>query len=285
MKLRKFFDEHYSPLKLRGAHSARTVSMYHGVLRRFREFLLRDPEVKDLTNTTVSEFLKFRSMTVGPHSVERERNQVVAMWRLACLMGLIKELPMISATPLPQKIPKAWTVDELNLLLASAESASGKIGSVLASRFWPALVNTLFETAERIGAVMACRPGDLSGQHLSVKAEYRKGGRISRVYTLSPATADMVFGVCGRERIFEWPLSSTHLWGHFKRITKRAGLYAPRLGFHTLRRSAASHYVAAGGNPSVLLGHQDARVTRKYLDPRITERGLPKPYEVLPKIG
>ena len=284
MQLRRFFTDYYAPMRLRGAGSLRTARLYELCVRRFHEFTKTEPSLADLNNKTVSRFLAYRSVRVSPHSVERERNQLLAMWRLAHQLRLVEELPFIPAATLPRKIPKAWTVPELNRLLAAAAEQPGFVGRSRAAVWWPALIHALFETAERIGAIMACRPGDLDGQYLSVAAEYRKGGKDSRVYTLSPQTAERCCTIAGRERLFEWHRCPTHLWGHFNAITKRAGLYAPRLGFHTLRRSAASHLKAAGGDPVALLGHADPRVTKRYLDPRITERGQPKPWEILPRL-
>ena len=285
MLLRNFFVNHYAPMRLRGTGSGRTARLYELCFRRFHEFTRTEPTLADLNNETVSRFLAYRSERVSLHSVERERNQLLAIWRLAHQMRFLEQLPLIQPTPLPRKIPKAWSVEELHRLLEAAASQPGMVGRVRAGAWWPALIHTLFESSERIGAILACRPSDLDGQCLTVQAEYRKGGRDSRVYYLSPETAAQCYAVCGRDRVFEWDRCPTFLWDHFKGITKRAGLYAPRLGFHTLRRSAASHYAAAGGNPSVLLGHSDPRVTKKYLDPRITERSQPKPYELLPRLS
>ena len=229
----------------------------------------------------MSARLKNRS----PHTVERERNQLVAMWRLALTHRLLDEVPDLRPLPVPKETPKAWTEGELKRLVFFASCMKGKVGPIRAGAFWPALILLCFETAERIGAIMECRPEDLEGCNLTVRAEYRKGGKQSRVYVLSKKTAGLIHAIKGKEKLIDWRDHHTYLWDRFRTITKRAGLYRPRLGFHTLRRSAASHYAQAGFNPSQLLGHVDPKVTERYLDPRITEKNVPKPYEVLPKIG
>ena len=51
---------------------------------------------------------------------------------------------------------------------------------------------------------------------------------------------------------------------------QRAGLPDTReYKFHAIRKSTASHYEAAGGNATELLGHSSRKVTQGYLDPRI----------------
>lgn len=42
--------------------------------------------------------------------------------------------------------------------------------------------------------------------------------------------------------------------------------------FHAIRKSVASHYEAAGGNATELLGHTSRKITRAYLDPRIVRK-------------
>lgn len=221
----------------------------------------------------------------SPHTVERERNQLVAMWRLANTHRVVNELPDSKPIPVPRAVPKAWTAEELKRLVFFAGTMQGKVGRIRAGVFWPALILLCYETAERIGAILECTPDDLDGNCLTVRAEYRKGGKQSRVYVLSESTAGKIHAIKGRERIIDWREHHTYLWDRFRMITKKAGLYRPRLGFHTLRRSAASHYAKAGLNPSQLLGHVDPKVTERYLDPRITQKDAPQPHEVLPKIG
>jgi integrase len=68
-------------------------------------------------------------------------------------------------------------------------------------------------------------------------------------------------------------------------ITRRAGLGdGPEVQCHALRRSFASHVQAAGGSAQEALQHSSERVTRRYLDPRITQAGQPAPWQLLPRI-
>ena len=285
MLVKDFFDNYYQPLRLQNTRSQETIRLYGLLIRRFSEFLERQAETKDLNNLTVARFISSRLQVRSPHTAERERNQLVAMWRLANTHGVVRELPDMKPLALPRKTPKAWTVEQLHQLVVIASSQPGRVGKVRAGYFWRGLILCLFETAERIGAIMECKPEDLQGNTLTVKAEYRKGGKMSQTYYLSDQTRNLLSAIAGKDRIFVWPKCRTYLWDRFRKISEEAGLYEPRLGFHTLRRSAASHYAACGMNPSILLGHCDPRVTERYLDPRITEENQPKPYEVLPKIG
>jgi integrase len=66
---------------------------------------------------------------------------------------------------------------------------------------------------------------------------------------------------------------------------KAAGLNTrKRLRFHQIRRSAASHYAAAGGDAVEMLDHSSPKITKRwYLDPRLADRGA-RPCDILPPI-
>jgi integrase len=157
---------------------------------------------------------------------------------------------------------------------------------VPAGTWFAALVLVLWETAERIGAVLECRPGDFCDSRLHVRAEYRKGGKRDREYQLSSRTAKLLGEARGTTRLLEWDRNRTLLWAKYADVVARAGLGRGRsLSFHALRRSAASHYAARGGDPVQLLDHSSPRITHRwYLDRRMTDCG-PAPCDVLPELN
>jgi integrase len=199
---------------------------------------------------------------------------------------MLRDRPCVPPSPLPDRIPEAWSIDQLCSLTRAANATRGYIGKVPAGIWYGALVAVLWESAERIGAILACHPEDFASPFLNVRAEYRKGGKRDRAYRLSPATCDLVSQACGKNRVFEWPYSKEYLWTKYKDVVARAGLGRCRkCGFHQLRRSAASHFAAAGGDAVKLLDHSSPRITHRwYLDRRLTDRD-PPPCDVLPSIN
>jgi integrase len=195
-------------------------------------------------------------------------------------------MPEVPPAPLPDRVPRAWTLGELGSIYRAAAATRGYVGDVPAGVWFSALVSVLWETAERIGAVLECRPDDLDAPTLHVRAEYRKGRKRDRVYRLTQRTCGLLQQACGRHRLLEWPRSHTLLWGKYADVVARAGLGRGRhLSFHALRRSAASHYAALGGDPVQLLDHSSPRITHRwYLDRRLTDRG-PAPCDVLPELS
>jgi integrase len=282
MLLKDLFDRFYRPLRLRG-RSANTNRLYGCTIRAFGKWLKYEPTVDDLTDLTLSQYLDHRASDHSPYTAEKERSQLCSLWRFAADRGIVQTRPEVPPAPLPDRIPRAWTLDELGAIYRAAAATRGKIGPVPAGIWYPALVSVLWETAERIGAVMECLRSDFDAPHLHVHAEYRKGGKRDRVYKLTERTCGLVLQSAGVVKLFEWPAARTSLWSKYADVVARAGLGKGRhLSFHALRRSAASHYAARGGDPVQLLDHSSPRITHKwYLDRRMTDRG-PQPCDVLP---
>ena len=284
MKLQAFFDNYYRPLKLRGRSQA-TSKLYGCTIRSFGKVLMRDPTLEDLSNEVeLARFLEHRQATVSPYSAEKERSQLMSMARLANERRMIPSLPTCPPGVLPDRVPKAWTDDELRRLFAAAASTPGRVGSVPASEFWPALILCAFESGERIGALLAAKPEHYGRPFLHVPAESRKGGRRARVYELSDELCDRLERLMGGEYIFNWPHPETYLWDRYKKIRERAGITGKRQAFQQVRRSAISHIAKAGGDPVAFAGHAQAATTKRwYLDPRMVPRG-PRPSDLLPKM-
>lgn len=282
MNLQELFDGFYRPLRLRG-RSANTTRLYGCTIRAFGRWLGYPPTVDDLTDLTLSRYLDHRAASRSPYTAEKERTQLCSLWRFAADRGIVSTRPEVPPAPLPDRIPRAWTLGELGAIYRAAAGTRGAVGQIRASVWYPALVSVLWESAERIGAILDCLPTDFLAPHLHVRAEYRKGAKRDRVYRLSSRTCDLLVQACGTKRLLEWPLSRTLLWAKYADIVARAGLGKGRhLSFHALRRSAASHYAARGGDPVQLLDHSNPRITHRwYLDRRMTDCG-PAPCDLLP---
>lgn len=285
MTLHQLFEDFYRPLKLRG-RSANTSRLYGCTIRSFGKWLGYVATLDDLTDLTISRFLEQRATTRSPYTAEKERGQLLALWRFAADRRLLMDRPCVPPAPLPDRIPQAWSIEQLQSLMKAANASRGYVGKVRAAVWYPALISVLWESAERIGAILACRPDDFLTPTLLVRAEYRKGGKRDRAYRLSPETCDLVMQACGTRRLFDWPQNHGYLWAKYKDVVARAGLgHDRKCGFHQLRRSAASHFAACGGDAVKLLDHSSPRITHRwYLDRRMTDRD-PPPCDVLPKIN
>lgn len=288
MLLQDFLLRIYRPLRLR-QRSGNTVRLHESTIRAYGRWLCRPPLVTDLEDdVAIASYLDARAGRLSPWTVERERCSLLALARLARERGLIHVMPAVPGAPLPQRTPTAWSVDEIRRLFDAAARDSGDIGGVPAADWWRGLLLLAWESGERIGAILAARHDDLRPPHLTIRAEARKGRRADRVYHLSPAcvAALQAAHLPGRPELLWWPLCHTRLWGRFRPVLSRAGLSGPRVGFHQLRRTAASHLAAAGGDAPAFLGHAPGSGGRVavawYVDPRL--RVQRPAHELLPAV-
>lgn len=288
MTLNDLFENHFRPLRLRG-RSENTARLYRCTLRTFTRHLAREATVDDLDDLVLSRFLDMRAQQRSPYTAEKERSQLVSLGRFARDRGIRNVSPCVPpSSRLPERVPQCWSVEELQHLVSIAGATPGRIGDVPAGLFWRSLICVLYESAERCGAIFAARVEDWSGARLLVRAENRKGGKRDRLYTLTDETALLVGKLCeGRkptDLIWRWDRCYTHIWMRFGDIVTAAGLGSGRKAkFHKLRRCAASHYAARGGNPTLLLDHSSPKITKAYLDPRYADLSTPACH-VLPTI-
>jgi integrase len=274
LSLESFFADWFCPLFLR-SRTDNTRRLYRTTIRTFGRFLARTPTLEDFSDLVVNRFLDwYRRTGHSPFSVNKERSNLLAMWRFAARKRLVDEWPDVKAEVEPERVPQAWTADQIVRLMSACEVQTGTIGGVAAADWWRALHLVAWDTGERIGAIRDLEwvHADLVAGYMLVPAELRKGKRRDRLYRLAGDTIQALRKILlpKREKIFPWPYSRTYLWNRYSRLLRKAGLpHDSKSKFHRMRRSVASHYEAAGGNATELLGHSSRSVTLAYLDPRI----------------
>lgn len=283
MLLDKYFNDVYFPLAL-GNRRPRTIELYAVVLRDFKRFLGRRPLLADLNDLTVARYLGWlRSRDKAPNTVDQRRDKLLALWRYAAKRGDVKKWPTLPPELVPEREPEAWLEHEMQRLFDAAGRAEGFVGKFTASCWWPALLLVLWDTSERIGAVMSIewKHVDLDTGWLLIMAEDRKGGRRDRRYRLSAETCEALRLILQPDgKVFLWPRDMTLIYDDYRKILVAAGLPTDRnCMFHRVRRTVASYYEAGGGNATELLGHTSRKVTEAYLDKRVV--GVPDPTKVV----
>lgn len=154
-----FYSLQFEPLCLRG-RAENTRRLYKTTLRNFRKFLGRSPLMSDLDNATVSRFLSwFRTYDGGrsAFTANKERSNLLAIWRFACKEGVISKWPNVAPDIEPEMLPQAWLEDEVKALFAQCDREPGSICGVPAGLWWRALLLIIWDSGERIGAVAALR--------------------------------------------------------------------------------------------------------------------------------
>lgn len=285
--LRVFFYSTFEPLRLR-RRAPDTKRLYVITLNNFERFLERPATLDDLNDETAARFLSWFAKQPGgrsPYTANKERANLTAIWRFACRrcgadgLPLVRNWPNVEAEIEPRNDPMAWLAHEISSLFRVLRSLAGRVGSVPAGHWWTTLHLVLWDSGERIGAVMRLewQHVDLTGRWLVVPAQVRKGGRIGKTYRLHPQTVAALRSIrpvdCRPEdKVFAWPFSMTYLWNRYGKILAKAGLpNDAKSKFHRMRRSFASHAEALGMDATELLGHSARKVTKRYLDPRIVQ--------------
>lgn len=281
MTLRELLDELYCPLK---GISARTQTLYRLTIRAFGEHLGCEPTIEHLSEVPVARFLQSRLTRRAAATAAKDRAQIRALWEFAARRGIVPEFPVLRPIRVPERVPEAWTILQMQQLLKAASEASGYVSDVRASDFWPALIYVLFETGERISAVLGLRWCDVSDDAVIFRAETRKRGTRDIYRGITPTCHEHLEAIRRpRDLVFAWDHAATDIYRHLGIITRRAGLPSDRRSkFHRIRRTTASYAAAAGVDPQKLLDHASPTTTRRYLDPRIVRP--PQACDVLPSL-
>jgi integrase len=282
MTLRELLDRYALLMNL----SDRSVSLYGHTIDKFQEFLGREPMVADLEDVAVSKFLRWRAANpcrgrvVSPHTVAKDRSQLLAIWNWACRKKLHPgEWPGLPRQKRVKRAPTAYTVDEMSRLVKAARQRRTMMSGLPSAWWWSTLLQSAWQTGERIGALLNLRwrEVDTASHRLLFLAETRKGRERDLV---SPITAELAAELDehrGPPDALVWPRTG-HPLSHYasmRLLCKTAGV--PSRAFHAIRKASASYVAAGGGDATAHLGHADPAMTRgHYLDPRITEtaRGL-----------
>lgn len=274
MLLQEFFDSIYVPLKLRG-RSQETVRLYRLSIRSFERTLGRKAQMTDLTDLEMARHLgRVSAAGRAAATVNKDRAQILAIWRFACQRGYLQIWPNVPAEIEPKRTPQAWLPEELEKIQRAISREKGYIGKARACDYWNALFLVILDTAERIGAVMKIEWCQLQQNWLTIPAEHRKGKRRDRQYQLSPETLEaLALLPKSHKEVFHWPHNKFFLWSRWGYILKKAGLSNDRKSkFHRLRRTVASACDAVDMDAQAVLDHKDRSVTEMYLDPRITKQ-------------
>jgi len=250
-------------------------------IRLLDRHLGRPAKVAELSTQLVRQFLFVYRSHVAPATVNDKRRHLMALWRFAHEEGHCRNAPgKIATMKEPQRLPEAWTITEIEALLATCRALPGDVGSIPRRYWWAACVLTVYDTGGRIGAVRSTLTADFSCAErcLVVRSEVDKSYR-DRLFWLSDQTVAAIAAIHDphQPELFPWPYCRQYLWRFFRRqIVEPAGLQATTRGmglFHKLRRTTLSYLAVQDlAIAQQQAGHSDPRLTlRRYVDPKIAQ--------------
>jgi site-specific recombinase XerD len=276
--------DRYAESKL--GFTARSKGEYASTLSALRRHLGRAPTVADLNDATITAFISARYEKRSAPTAKKDLRQILTLWRWAWRKNLTQLQPRdVPEVPCPHREPVAHMPDEFAAILAACDGVPEFRGWT--GRHWRALLLTAYDTAERIGALLACPLSafDPAARVLQVPGWCRKRGH-DHVSTLHPETVAAIeaLGDRSRTRLFAWPGCLLSAERHLKKIIRRAGLPVRKgVLFHSVRKLSFSLvYDRLGADAARRhCGHQ-YDLSRNYLDRRLltANRGadvLPRP--------
>jgi integrase len=288
MTLRELFVDRIAPLK---NLSPRSVVMYESTLDRFRDFLGHEATVDDLDDLTAARFLRWRGTTVhsqcrgliSPASLAKDSAHLRSLWtwlakkRWKKHNGELLEFPDYARPRVPKPVPKAYKAEELAKLVEAARHRKGLVAGKPAAWYWTTKLQAMFQTGERIGAVLELRWGqvDLERNTLTFLAATRKGHRETKTCPITPALCKMIATQKGAngERVWPWfdDRKMLSCYASLRVLCRCAGV--PYKPFHAIRKATASYLKRAGISAKKQLGHSSEEMAENhYYDEEITGR-------------
>jgi len=266
---------HLSPSLVREYCLVRPVSRGHAYLLR-RTCTLFGCERKhtatldDLNDRAVSAFVAWLEPLYTPSTVAGHRVRILGLWRFAARRYGIDGPGEVRRAPVPQPMPRAWTLDELRRLLAAA-------ADMPEGGDW-------FRAAILVAYESGLRKSDLAELHRDQVArgliQFRQHKTAwPHVIRLSKRTVVAVLGLPG-------PYPLTVPWGSKKytrlwhELRSRAGVQDG--AFQRIRRTGASYVARDHGLDAARqwLGHRSPDMVRHYVDRRIAKPKIYKPPDV-----
>ena len=269
------FETMYRPLRLLGSGQSGLLQ-HHVVLRHFRRFLAHEPTIADLDDMTVSRFIEWLVGVRGQCAVtaNKSADKLLAQWKFLNRRRIVESWPEVRKLPEPEITPLAWLDSDLQKLCDTIASEPGHTSGIRYSDWWSALHLLLWDTGERISAILGLLWSDidLDGAWVTIRAELRKCRKRSIVRKLRPETVAQLRRIERKdnELVLPWDRAHSELWAEYKKLRKKAGVAVDkRSGFHRMRRTVATKFEAAGGDATKLLDHSARSLTVKsYLDRR-----------------
>lgn len=263
--------------------SIETVRLLKNSARRFSEYLKRPANVDDFSELTLTGFIRHRR-TIGKaeSTIEREAAKLMTLWRWAAGEGMIQH-PKIRIDKAQVDTPVCFLRHELRRLFREVRKYDRPIGGLPGDVVLLALLSTIWDTAERIGAVRKIDRLDIDVRKrgwwpargwVTIKNRKRNGKSLVRPLRRSTAKHIRKLLAATDAKLPFALVDRTAIYGHLDRVLERAGLPVDRKHkFHCIRRSHASYLKRGGGDVQESLGHLDPTVAPlRYYDPRVTQR-------------
>ena len=230
----------------------------------------------ELDATLVSQWLADYGQTVAPQTARSKRQMLLSLWRAAVDDGLVDPVTLmrrVRRVRVPHRAPVAWTLDEVQRLLAACEHLPRvhKCG-LRRSEWWALAIRVAYDTGLRWEDQMfRLRVDQITPEGFLAWVQHKTGRVV--VPQLSPATMDALRASlerCPRELVTPWMGSHETFSDQVRTLVRKAGIR--RGTWKYIRRASATEVeIQSPGEAGRHLGHAPgSRIAyQSYVDPAI----------------
>ena len=253
--------------------SAETIRLIGVVCRNFQRFLSRTGKAADLTDANLRAFSRSRrGAGKSLATIDGELSKLMALAKYAAQRGLVP-MPLLRVPKSPACVPVAFLRYQIRRLWRAAYRSTTAIGGVPGCIYWPALLDVLWDSGERIRAIYSLSRTDIDLCGRWITFRNRKGQGRPMVKRIRRVTAKNLRRLL-QSHVMPEPFAVAcmgTIYNQYHTLLADAGLPTDRHSkFHCLRKSHASYLHLAGGDSRASLGHSsDAVTVRHYFDARI----------------
>jgi len=285
--LSEYYDLHYLPQRI--SVSPVYAANVRAVVRRFSALTGPLP-LASITESHLATYARKR-LDAGRANVtiNREVRYLRMLLQAAFDDGLIERPPRrIKKLTEPKPRPEAWTVAEVERLLATASGLTGHVGPAPRWLWWLSLFLVAYWTGCRIWALLGAKRADYDGCRLTVRKQKNGSDQTYRLPECCTQYLDMLLAELSddQERIWHWPGCRRWFFASARKIVESSGVRCPNGHgqlFARMRRTNLSYCAAA--DPAIAqrqADHASFAITMKhYIDPEIT--GEKTAADVLPQ--
>lgn len=255
---------------------------------RFAKWLSRSPILTDLDKQTVNEWLLSEQESGGLSARSRAnvRRSLMTIWAFAARENLASQPAKIRTVKVPDRIPEAWTYDQLQQFIRATEGIAGVIPNGIERKLYlRSLVWFCYETGLRRSDALSLDVRAITEQR-GVVVQSKTGD--SHTYQLTEETHSDILAISDQLRKqgdslwhlpLRYPGSMSQLYYWLRRLRASAGVDATarNRAFQHLRRTGATQVELDSPQTAwMYLGHRSGpTLARKsYIDRRITKQAI-----------
>jgi len=266
--------------------AAGTIRQYEMTVAILDRWAGQPVRLDELDAQLVSRWLADYSQRVAPHTARSKRRQILALWRAAVDDGYADPVALmrrVRPVRCPYVPPVAWTLDEINRLIAAcAYIPRWHRCGLRRCEWWALAIRVAYDSGLRWEDQMS----RLTTDHISpdgyIAWSQHKTGRVV-VSRLAPKTMEALaasLARCPRKLVTPWEGSHETFSDQVRTLARKAGIRAGT--WKWIRRAGATECeIQEPGGAGRHLGHSPGSnlAYTSYVDPAIVaaHRSAPRP--------